>query len=38
LILQRAALLLLPDICKSILLVADNSWQLSDVMIALVQF
>ena len=32
LILQPAALLLLPDLCNSILLVADNSRQLKDVM------
>jgi hypothetical protein len=32
LILQPAALLLLPDLCNSILLVADNSRQLNDVM------
>ena len=32
LILQPAALLLLPDLCNSILLVAYNSRQLKDVM------
>ncbi len=32
LILQPAALLLLPDLCNSILLVADNSRQFKDVM------
>jgi hypothetical protein len=34
LILQRAALLLLPDLCNSMLLAAHNSRQVSDVTVS----